>query len=143
MRSRRCSWIGPSPSASCRRRRRVSRRRASSCADAADAGAGALGPTPTEADWDAEYLDLVLAIRVVDGLDAAIEHIRAHGTGLAEAIVTGHLGRARRFTREVDAAGVLVNASPRLLDGNQFGMARRWASPPRACTREARWACAS
>src|SRR3989475_6255802 len=76
----------------------------------------------TDADWDAEYLDLVLAVRVVDGLDAAIEHIRAHGTGLAEAIVTGDLARARRFTREVDAAGVLVNASPRLLDGSQFGM---------------------
>jgi len=76
----------------------------------------------TEADWDEEYLDLVLAIRVVDGLDQAIEHIRAHGTGLAEAIVTGDLAHARRFAREVDAAGVLVNASPRLLDGNQFGM---------------------
>src|SRR2546426_852780 len=76
----------------------------------------------TEADWDAEYLDLVLAIRVVDGIDAALEHIRAHGTGLAEAIVTNDLARARRFTREVDAAGVLVNASPRLLDGSQFGM---------------------
>ena len=68
----------------------------------------------TEADWDEEYLDLVLAIRVVDGLDEAIEHIRAHGTGLAEAIVTGDLAHARRFAREVDAAGVLVNASPRL-----------------------------
>src|SRR5438876_872545 len=68
------------------------------------------------------YLDLVLAIRVVDGIDAALEHIRAHGTGLAEAIVTNDLARARRFTREVDAAGVLVNASPRLLDGSQFGM---------------------
>ena len=76
----------------------------------------------TDADWDAEYLDLVLAVRIVDGLDDALAHIRAHGTGLAEAIVTGDLGRARRFTREVDAAGVLVNASPRLLDGNQFGM---------------------
>src|SRR5439155_377281 len=76
----------------------------------------------TETDWDEEYLDLVLAIRVVDGLDEAIEHIRAHGTGLAEAIVTGDLAHARRFAREVDAAGVLVNASPRLLDGNQFGM---------------------
>src|SRR6267143_5957925 len=76
----------------------------------------------TEADWDEEYLDLVLAVRVVDGLDQAIEHIRAHGTGLAEAIVTGDLAHARRFAREVDAAGVLVNASPRLLDGNQFGM---------------------
>src|SRR2546428_443535 len=76
----------------------------------------------TEADWDAEYLDLVLAIRVVDGINAALEHIRAHSTGLAEAIVTNDLARARRFTREVDAAGVLVNASPRLLDGSQFGM---------------------
>ena len=76
----------------------------------------------TPADWDAEYLDLVLAIRVVDGLDAAIEHIRGHGTGLAEAIVTNDLGRARRFTREVDAAAVLVNASTRLVDGHQFGL---------------------
>jgi glutamate-5-semialdehyde dehydrogenase len=74
------------------------------------------------ADWDEEYLDLVLAIRVVDGLDAAVEHIRRHGSGLAEAIVTSNLAHARRFTREVDAAAVLVNASTRLVDGNQFGM---------------------
>jgi glutamate-5-semialdehyde dehydrogenase len=74
------------------------------------------------ADWDEEYLDLILAIRVVDGLDAAIEHIRRHGSGLAEAIVTNDLARARRFTREVDAAAVLVNASTRLVDGSQFGM---------------------
>jgi glutamate-5-semialdehyde dehydrogenase len=59
---------------------------------------------------------------VVDDIDAAIAHIRRHGTGLAEAIVTNNLARARRFTREVDAAGVLVNASTRLLDGQQFGM---------------------
>jgi glutamate-5-semialdehyde dehydrogenase len=75
-----------------------------------------------ESDWDEEYGDLILAIRVVDGLDAAIEHIRRHGSGLAEAIVTNDLGRARRFTREVDAAAVLVNASTRLVDGNQFGL---------------------
>src|SRR5436309_2816647 len=76
----------------------------------------------TDADWDAEYLDLILSIRVVDDLDAAIEHIARHGTGLAEAIVTNDLGHARRFTREVDAAAVLVNASTRLVDGGQFGM---------------------
>src|SRR3989449_1456246 len=76
----------------------------------------------TEADWDTEYLDLILAIRVVDDLDTAIEHIRRHGTGLAEAIVTNDLGHARRFTREVDAAVVLVNASTRLVDGGHFGM---------------------
>jgi glutamate-5-semialdehyde dehydrogenase len=76
----------------------------------------------TEQDWDAEYLDLVLAVKVVDDLGAAIAHIRRHGTGLAEAIVTNDLAAARRFTREVDAAAVLVNASTRLVDGNQFGL---------------------
>ena len=76
----------------------------------------------TEADWDTEYLDLILAVRVVDDLDAAIAHVQRHGTGLAEAIVTNHLANARRFTREVDAAAVLVNASTRLVDGGQFGM---------------------
>jgi len=81
------------------------------------------GTTPaTEADWDTEYLDLVLAIRVVDDLDEAIRHIQRHGTGLAEAIVTNDLAHARRFTREVDAAAILVNASTRLVDGHQFGM---------------------
>jgi len=75
-----------------------------------------------EADWDTEYLDYIVAIRVVDGLDAAIEHIRRHGSGLAEAIVTSDLRNSRRFSREVDAAVVLVNASTRLVDGSQFGM---------------------
>jgi glutamate-5-semialdehyde dehydrogenase len=76
----------------------------------------------TDADWDEEYLDLILAIRVVDGLDAAIAHIGRHSTGVAETIVTTDLNHARRFTREVDAAAVLVNASTRLVDGNQFGL---------------------
>lgn len=76
----------------------------------------------TETDWDTEYLDYIVAIRVVDGLEAALDHIRRHGSGLAEAIVTSDLRRARRFTREVDAAAVLVNASTRLVDGSQFGM---------------------
>jgi len=76
----------------------------------------------TEEDWDAEYLDSILAVRVVDGLDQALEHIRRHGSGLAEAIVTSDLRNARRFCREVDAAAVLVNASTRLVDGSQFGM---------------------
>lgn len=76
----------------------------------------------TDADWDTEYLDLILAIRVVDDLDTALAHIHRHGSGLAEAIVTNDLAHARRFTREVDAAAVLVNASTRLVDGGQFGM---------------------
>jgi glutamate-5-semialdehyde dehydrogenase len=73
-------------------------------------------------DWDTEYLDLILAVKVVDDLAEAIRHIRQHGSGLAEAIVTTDLRQAQRFTREVDAAAVLVNASTRLVDGNQFGM---------------------
>jgi glutamate-5-semialdehyde dehydrogenase len=91
----------------------------------ADPRARALVPaarTAEEADWDTEYLDYILAVRVVDDLDEAIAHIRRHGSGLAEAIVTRDLRRARRFTREVDAAAVLVNASTRLVDGGQFGL---------------------
>ena len=76
----------------------------------------------TEVDWDTEYLDYIVSVRVVDGLDDAIDHIRRHGSGLAEAIVTSNLRHARRFTREVDAAAVLVNASTRFVDGSQFGM---------------------
>ncbi len=76
----------------------------------------------TDADWDTEYLDLILSVRVVDSFEEAVSHIRAHGSGLAEAIVTSDYRRARRFTQEVDAACVLVNASTRLVDGGQFGM---------------------
>jgi glutamate-5-semialdehyde dehydrogenase len=74
------------------------------------------------ADWDAEYLDYILAVRVVEDLEEAVAHIRRHGSGLAESIVTRDVRRARRFTQEVDAAAVLVNASTRLVDGSQFGM---------------------
>jgi glutamate-5-semialdehyde dehydrogenase len=90
-----------------------------------DARTRALVPAarPAEdADWDAEYLDYILSIRVVDTFEDAVAHIRRHGSGLAEAIVTSDLRRARRFTHEVDAAAVLVNASTRLVDGSQFGM---------------------
>lgn len=74
------------------------------------------------ADWDTEYLDYILAVRVVDSFEEALAHIRRHGSGLAEAIVTRDVRRARRFAQEVDAAAVLVNASTRLVDGGQFGM---------------------
>jgi glutamate-5-semialdehyde dehydrogenase len=79
------------------------------------------GPV-TDADWDTEYLDLVLAVRVVPTFEEAVAHVRRHGSGLAEAIVTRDYLRARRFVAEVDAACVLVNASTRLVDGSQFGM---------------------
>jgi len=78
------------------------------------------GPA-TEDDWDSEFLDLKLAIGVVDGLDEAIAHIARYGSGHSEAIITRSFDAAERFTREVDAAAVLVNASTRFVDGEEFG----------------------
>src|SRR5918996_3610815 len=82
---------------------------------------GAVGEA-TEEDWATEYLALVLAVRVVDSVGGAIEHINAYGSGHSEAIVTGSAGAARTFQRAVDAACVYVNASTRFTDGGQFGM---------------------
>ncbi len=75
----------------------------------------------TDDDWDTEYLDLVMAVRVVDDLDAAVEHVRAHGSGHTEAIITGDRAAARRFIDGCPAAVVNVNASTRFTDGGEFG----------------------
>jgi glutamate-5-semialdehyde dehydrogenase len=75
-----------------------------------------------EADWFEEYLGPVLAVRVVDGLDEAIEHIRRYGSAHTDAIVTGDYGRSRRFVAEVDSASVLVNASTQFADGFEYGL---------------------
>jgi glutamate-5-semialdehyde dehydrogenase len=75
----------------------------------------------TEDDWADEFLDLKLAVRVVPAIDDAIAHIARYGSGHSEAIVTGDLRAADRFTAEVDAAAVLVNASTRFVDGEEFG----------------------
>ncbi|MGZ8647259.1 MAG: glutamate-5-semialdehyde dehydrogenase [Solirubrobacteraceae bacterium] len=82
---------------------------------------GAVAPA-TEEDWATEYLALVLAVRVVDSVDEAIEHIGTYGSGHSEAIVTGSTQAARAFQLGVDAACVYVNASTRFTDGGQFGM---------------------
>ena len=74
-----------------------------------------------EADWDTEYGEAILAIRIVDGLDEAIAHIHAHGSGHTEAILTGDPVAAARFLAEVDAAGVYHNASTRFADGYRYG----------------------
>jgi glutamate-5-semialdehyde dehydrogenase len=76
----------------------------------------------TEADWPAEFLDLILAVRVVDGLEEAMAHIAAFGSNHTEAIITRDYDRARRFVREVDSSVVLVNASTRFNDGGQLGL---------------------
>lgn len=75
----------------------------------------------TEEDWGTEFLDLVLAVKVVSSLDEAIEHIQRYGTRHSEAIVTRDEGNAREFLDRVDAAAVYVNASTRFTDGGEFG----------------------
>ena len=75
----------------------------------------------TEADWDQEYLDLIIAVKVVNDLDEAINHINTHGTGHSEAIISENYTDVRRFMNAVDAAAVYANASTRFTDGNEFG----------------------
>jgi glutamate-5-semialdehyde dehydrogenase len=76
----------------------------------------------TEADWVAEYLAPILAVRVVDSLDAAMAHIAEHGSGHTDCIVTADFDHGQRFLREVDAASVMWNASTRFADGFEYGL---------------------
>ncbi|HTM95969.1 MAG TPA: glutamate-5-semialdehyde dehydrogenase [Croceibacterium sp.] len=90
-----------------------------------DARAQALDPRilPASAnDWDCEYLDAILSVAVVDGLDAALDHIALHSSHHTDAIVTGDAGAAERFLAEVDSAIVMVNASTQFADGGEFGL---------------------
>jgi glutamate-5-semialdehyde dehydrogenase len=75
----------------------------------------------TEVDWETEYLSLELAIRVVDDLDQALEHIAKYSTHHTESIVTENISNAERFLQVVDSAVVMVNASTRFTDGGEFG----------------------
>ena len=75
-----------------------------------------------EEDWDTEFGDYILAVKVVGGFDEAVEFIHAHGTGHSEAIVTNNYFAAQQFLDQVDAAAVYVNASTRFTDGNEFGL---------------------
>jgi len=87
----------------------------------ADAGVSPLVDA-TEEDWCTEYLAPVLAVKIVDDLDEAVEHINAYGSHHTDAIVTEDHDRAMRFLREVDSASVMVNASTRFADGFEFGL---------------------
>ena len=89
----------------------------------------ALGPNPgleaipaNEDDWGREFLSLTAAVKVVDSLDEALEHIETYGSGHSEAIITEDYSAAMRFLDEVDAAAVFVNASTRFTDGSQLGL---------------------
>jgi len=89
-----------------------------------DPAAAAIIPgTPAmEADFDTEFLDYILAVGVVEDLEGAIDHIRAHSTGHSEAIITKNDAAARRFTASIDSAAVYVNCSTRFTDGGEFGL---------------------
>jgi glutamate-5-semialdehyde dehydrogenase len=76
----------------------------------------------SEDDWKTEYLDLVLAVKVVDSIEEAVDHINKYGSSHSEAIVTLSYENARYFLETVDAAAVYVNASTRFTDGGQFGL---------------------
>ena len=76
----------------------------------------------SDEDWDTEYLDLIMGVRVVESFDEAVAHIAAHSSGHSECIVTENYANARRFTNEVDAAAVYVNCSTRFTDGGEFGL---------------------
>ncbi len=83
---------------------------------------GSRGVPAKEEDWDAEYGDYILAVKVVDSIEEAMAFIEAHGTGHSEAIVTRDYFASQRFLNEVDAAAVYVNASTRFTDGGEFGL---------------------
>jgi glutamate-5-semialdehyde dehydrogenase len=76
----------------------------------------------TDTDWATEYMDLDLAVAMVDSLDEAVQHIRTWSTGHTEAILTNSLANAERFIAEVDSAAVIVNASTRFTDGGELGL---------------------
>jgi len=76
----------------------------------------------TEDDWHEEYLAPILAVRVVDGLDGAIEHINRYSSQHTDSIITENYTRARRFLTEVDSSSVMVNASTRFADGFEYGL---------------------
>jgi glutamate-5-semialdehyde dehydrogenase len=76
----------------------------------------------TEADWEAEYLAPILAIRIVADVDAAMDHIDRYGSSHTDVIITESLTRAQRFLHEVDSSSVMVNASSRFADGFEYGL---------------------
>lgn len=95
------------------------------CEVRGDARARALDPrveAATDQDWDTEYLDAIVSVAVVDGIDAAMAHIARYGSGHTEAIVTADDAVAERFLAEVDSAIVMVNASTQFADGGEFGL---------------------
>ena len=88
----------------------------------AEAGEIIEGVAAADADFDTEFLDYILAVKVVDGVKEAVSHIAAHSTGHSESIITENSSAASYFTAAVDSAAVYVNASTRFTDGGEFGL---------------------
>ena len=122
-RPRRCSCTPPSPPRSCRAR---SRRCALDGVELrGDERVRAIDPSvasASESDWAEEFLALILAVRVVDSVEDAIDHVNEYGSGHSEAIITHDRAAARAFQLGIDSACIYVNASTRFTDGGEFGM---------------------
>lgn len=104
------------------------------------AAASVISGTPAGAqDFDTEFLDYILGIKVVDSVEDAISHINAHSTGHSEAIITDDHEAAAKFTAAIDSAAVYVNASTRFTDGGEFGLAVRWAYPRKSSMQGGPW----
>ena len=93
----------------------------------------------TEDDWYQEYLDLILAVKVVKNMDEAIKHIAKYGSLHTEAIVTKDYDASQKFLREVNSSTVIVNASTRMSDGYVFGLGAELESAPPRSTLMGRW----
>ena len=94
----------------------------------------------TDEDWATEYLDYILAVKIVDNIDDAIDHITKYSTGHSECIVSENYTNTQRFLQEIDSAAVYVNASTRFTDGNEFGFgAEIGISTQRNFTQEDLW----
>ncbi len=76
----------------------------------------------TDEDWDTEYLDSIISVKMIDGVDEAVDHISTHGSGHTEAIITEDSAAAERFLNRVDSAIVMHNSSTQFADGGEFGM---------------------
>ena len=111
----------------------------------ADAAAAQIidGTPASDKDFDTEYLDYILAVGVVDSLDAAIAHVLAHSTHHSDAIVTEDAASAERFINGTDSAATYVNVSTALPTGVSSASAARWASPRRSSTPAAPWGSTS
>jgi len=92
------------------------------CCEAAHSIIGGEAKMAITEDWDSEYLDLICSVRVVEGIDGALDHINTHGSGHTECIITEDEPAARRFQHEVDSSTVFWNTSTRFSDGGEFGM---------------------